>query len=71
MAARRRKIDRAELVDAPWIMQRPQTWNYRNLSEAFHARGLALPRASLVTLSMSVITHFLAGGEFITSMPRW
>jgi DNA-binding transcriptional LysR family regulator len=69
-ASRRRKIDLAELVDAPWIMQGPQTWNYRTLSETFHARGLAMPRASLVTLSMSVITHFLADGEFITSMPR-
>jgi DNA-binding transcriptional LysR family regulator len=29
-----------------------------------------MPRASLVTLSMSVITQFLQGGQFITSMPR-
>ena len=51
-------------------MQGPQTWNYRTLSEACHARGLAMPRASLVTLSMSVIIHFLTGGQFITAMPR-
>jgi DNA-binding transcriptional LysR family regulator len=69
-AAPRRKIDLAELVDEPWIMQAPHTWNYRNLAEACHARGLAMPRASLVTLSMSVITHFLADGRFITAMPR-
>ena len=69
-AARRRKIDLAELIDEPWIMQAPHSWNYRILSEACGARGLAMPRASLVTLSMSVITHFLAGGRFITSMPR-
>src|SRR5215468_7994678 len=69
-AARRRKIDLAELVGESWIMQAPHTWNYRNLAEACQARGLAMPKASLVTLSMSVITHFLADGEFITSMPR-
>ena len=69
-ATRRRKIDLAELVNEPWIMQAPHSWNHRVLSEAFRARGLAMPRASLVTLSMSVITHFLAGGRFITSMPR-
>jgi DNA-binding transcriptional LysR family regulator len=69
-AARRRKIDLAELVDAPWIMQGPQTWNYRTLAEACQARGVPMPRASLVTLSMSVITHFLADGRFITAMPR-
>jgi DNA-binding transcriptional LysR family regulator len=70
MAARRRKIDLAELVDESWIMQGPHSWNYRNLAEACHARGLPMPKASLVTLSMSVITHFLAAGQFITSMPR-
>src|SRR4051812_4197687 len=51
-------------------MQGPQTWNYRTLAEACKARGLALPRASLVTLSLPVITHFLSGGQFITAMPR-
>jgi len=70
-ANRRRKIDLAELVNEPWIMQAPHSWNHRVLSEAFRARGLAMPRASLVTLSMSVITHFLTGGRFITSMPRF
>jgi DNA-binding transcriptional LysR family regulator len=68
--ARRRKIAIEELVDEPWIMQAPHSWNYRVLSEACRARGLAMPRASLVTLSMSVITHFLEGGRYITAMPR-
>ena len=69
-ATRRRKIDLAELVNEPWIMQAPHSWNHSVLSEEFRGRGLAMPRASLVTLSMSVITHFLAGGRFIASMPR-
>jgi len=69
-AARRRKIDLAELIDEPWIMQAPHTWNYRSLADACHARGLTMPKASMVTLSLSVITHFLADGQFITSMPR-
>jgi DNA-binding transcriptional LysR family regulator len=69
-ATRRRKIDFAELVSGLWIMQGPQSWNYRNLAEVCRSRGLAMPKASVVTLSISVITHFLADGEFITSMPR-
>ena len=69
-ASRRRKIDLAELVNEPWIMQAPHSWNYRNLAEACNARGLAMPRASLITLSTSIITHFLADGEYISSMPR-
>jgi DNA-binding transcriptional LysR family regulator len=68
--ARRRKIDLEELVGEPWIMQAPHSWNYRVLSEACRTRGVAIPRASLVTLSMSVITHFLEGGQYITAMPR-
>jgi DNA-binding transcriptional LysR family regulator len=69
-AARRGKISLAELVDAQWIMPGPQTWNHRNLAEACRARGLAMPRGSLMTLSISVITHFLVNGDFITTMPR-
>jgi DNA-binding transcriptional LysR family regulator len=68
--AARRKIDLAELIDEPWIMQGPQSWNYRYLAEACQARALALPKGSVTTLSMSVIRHFLADGQFITSMPR-
>jgi len=67
---RRRRIDLAELVDEPWIMQAPHTWNYQRLAEACHARGLAMPRASLVTPSMPVMTHFVAKGLFITACPR-
>jgi len=51
-------------------MQEPSTWNYRNLADVCRARGLAMPSASVVTLSISVITHFLADGPFITSVPR-
>jgi DNA-binding transcriptional LysR family regulator len=69
-ASRRRKIDLAELVHEPWIMQGPGTWNHRTLMEACRSRGIAMPKASLVTLSVSVITHFLADGSFITAMPR-
>lgn len=69
-ARRHRKIDLAELLNEPWIMQGPHTWNYRSLAEVCHSRKLPMPKASVVTLSISVITHFLANGPFITSMPR-
>jgi DNA-binding transcriptional LysR family regulator len=69
-AARRRKIDLAELVDEPWISQGPQTWNHRVLAEAYRARSLPMPKGCVVTLSIAVIAHFLAGGRFISAMPR-
>jgi DNA-binding transcriptional LysR family regulator len=69
--ARRRKINLAELVHEPWIMQAPNTWNYTQLSDAFKARGLAMPRASLVTHSLLLIVHFLTSGPYVTSYPRF
>jgi DNA-binding transcriptional LysR family regulator len=67
---RRRRIDLAELIEEPWIMQGPQTWNHRVLAEAFQARGLPLPRGNIETLSISVISHFLADGRYVAAMPR-
>jgi DNA-binding transcriptional LysR family regulator len=68
--ARRRRIDLAELVDEPWITQGPQTWNYRILAEACRARNLPLPKGRVVTLSIAVISHFVADGRFVSAMPR-
>jgi DNA-binding transcriptional LysR family regulator len=67
---RRRKIDLAELVQEPWIMQGPETWNYRRLREAFQARGLELPKSNLVTLSTPLRVHFLANGPYISAIAR-
>jgi DNA-binding transcriptional LysR family regulator len=68
--ASRRKIDLAELVDEPWIMQGTHTWNHQRLTEAFQARGLDMPKTSLITTSMPIITHFLAKGQCIAAIPR-
>jgi DNA-binding transcriptional LysR family regulator len=68
--ARQRRIDLAELVGEPWILQPPYTWNFARLSEVFQGRGLALPKASLVTLSMPLIVHFLGNGPFLTAYAR-
>src|SRR6476660_3205012 len=68
--ARRRKLDLTELLQAQWILQAPHTWNYRRFKEAFDARGLELPKASLVTISMPLIIDLLANGPFITAYPR-
>ena len=68
--ARRRKIDLAELADAPWILTAPGTWNYEVVAEAFRQRGLGVPRLSMKTLSVYLRTNLLATGEFITAFPR-
>jgi DNA-binding transcriptional LysR family regulator len=65
--ARRRKIDIAELIDEPWILPAPGTWNYDRVAEAFVARGLGLPRLSLVSTSVHLRSKLPADGPFITT----
>src|SRR5262245_30282742 len=67
--ARRRRINLAELADTPWILAPPNTWNYSCLAEAFRMQGLAMPPASLVTLSTQIIAQLLASGEYVTAFP--
>jgi DNA-binding transcriptional LysR family regulator len=68
--ARRRKIDLAELVDEPWILAGPNSWNQPIISEAFRARGLSMPRISLRTFSVHLRTNMLGSGHFITTFPN-
>jgi DNA-binding transcriptional LysR family regulator len=65
--ARRRKIDLAELVDEPWILTPADSWVYARLAEAFEQRGLKMPKASLVTFSVPLRNHLLAGSDRITA----
>ncbi|HEY1544189.1 MAG TPA: LysR family transcriptional regulator [Xanthobacteraceae bacterium] len=68
--ARRRRVDLAELIDEPWILAQPGTWNYAGVAEAFKARGLGVPKASLVSVSVALRTRLLANGPFITALPN-
>jgi DNA-binding transcriptional LysR family regulator len=67
--ARRRKIDLAELVDEPWILSGPDTWNYREIEEVFRGRGLAMPKTSLDTYYTSLRCTLLASGPYIATFP--
>jgi DNA-binding transcriptional LysR family regulator len=68
--ARRRKVDLAELVEEPWILAPPNTWNYSRVAEAFQMRGIDMPIAGMVTMSVPLIINFLAKGSFIAAFPR-
>jgi DNA-binding transcriptional LysR family regulator len=67
--ARRRKISPSELADAPWILTAPDTWIYRSVAEAFHEKGLAMPRIGLVASSGLLRANLLAMGPFVTALP--
>ena len=68
--ARRRKVDLAELLDEPWIMPPSDTAGYVIVAEAFKARGLVMPTATLVTYSMDLRVKSSARGRFITVVPK-
>ena len=68
--ARRRRIDLAELIDEPWIFAKTGTWNYNGIVEAFKARSLDVPKASLVSVSVGLRTQLLANGPFIAALPN-
>jgi DNA-binding transcriptional LysR family regulator len=68
--ARRRTIELSELVNEPWIITAPDTWNYALLVEAFQSQGLKMPKASLIVLSGGLRTQLLANGRYITSFAQ-
>jgi DNA-binding transcriptional LysR family regulator len=68
--AHRRRINLAELIDEPWIISPPDTWAYLRLAEAFQALDLKMPKAMLVTLSVHLRNHLLAGGRLISAFPK-
>jgi DNA-binding transcriptional LysR family regulator len=67
--AARHKIDLAELANEPWILASPESQVYLNLEAAFRARGLPMPRASLMTYSVHLRTNLVASGDFIAALP--
>jgi DNA-binding transcriptional LysR family regulator len=68
--ARRRNIDPAELVEEPWILTAPDTLVYRSTAEAFHARGLPMPKISIVALSGHLRMSLVGRGPFVTAVPN-
>jgi len=68
--ARRRKVDLADLADQPWVLPpKERSWTYGFVAEAFRARGLEMPRVSLMTFSLPLVMHALTSGRFITVLP--
>ena len=68
--ARRRKIDLAELTAERWILGGPDTANYKDVTQAFRARGLGMPNIALESHSVSLRAYLLGASDFITAMPK-
>jgi DNA-binding transcriptional LysR family regulator len=67
--ARRRNIALADLVDEPWILPPPESAMGLHVARAFRAEGLDLPRSRVVSFSVPLCHHLLAGGHFLTIHP--
>jgi DNA-binding transcriptional LysR family regulator len=69
--ARRRRIDLADLVEEPWILAPPGSFNYLLVTEVFRSRNLDPPKSSLVTLSVPLRTSLLTNGPYVTAFANW
>jgi len=67
--AQRSSLDIAELIDEPWLLTAPGTWNYKVIMDAFSAKDLPMPRVVARTFSVPLRTTLLADGPFITALP--
>jgi molybdate transport repressor ModE-like protein len=68
--ARRRKLDLADLVDAPWILPPPDGLTHRFVAEAYRKRGFDPPAVTLVSSTIDLRVSLLASGRFISVLPR-
>jgi len=68
--ARRGKIALADLLDATWVGTSQQALTTALMERAFRAANLPPPKMRVITLSIQLRAYLLAGGDFLTTMPK-
>jgi len=68
--ARRRKIDLADLADAPWITVPSGDIGGAALANAFSRRGLASPAIAVTTYSVHLRYSLAASANFVAALPE-
>jgi DNA-binding transcriptional LysR family regulator len=68
--ARRRKLNLSELVEAKFIVPPTDAWGGALVVEAFKRQKLPPPDIAISTLSISLRTEMLGGGDFITLLTK-
>lgn len=69
--ARRRKIQLSELVNERWSLLPLDTLPGALQADAFMTSGLAMPRVTVSTLSLTVHNQLLASGRFLSVQPSF
>jgi DNA-binding transcriptional LysR family regulator len=67
--ARRRKIDLADLVDERWILLPQNNLPGSLVADAFRARGLKPPEATVSAFSIQMRDRLLATGRYLSVVP--
>jgi DNA-binding transcriptional LysR family regulator len=68
--SRRRTVDLADLLDEPWILANPPSWNHSVIAEACRSRGLKMPNIVLSTFSTHIRASMVSAGKFVSTFPR-
>jgi DNA-binding transcriptional LysR family regulator len=66
----RRKVELDDLVDEPWALPPPDSQVGLFISEAFHSRGLDLPRATVIAYAYEVRVGMLETNRYLTILPE-
>ena len=66
---KRKKIQLAALMHEPWALPPPDSLTGSLVREAFHAVGLAVPDATVITPSTPARHALVASGPFLTILP--
>jgi DNA-binding transcriptional LysR family regulator len=68
--ARRRRVDLADLVEAPWILPPPDGLTHRFIADAYRKRNLNPPEVTLLSSTLDLRVSLLASGRHVSVLPR-
>jgi len=67
--SRRREVDLPELLNEPWILANPPSWNHLVISEACRLQRLPMPNIVLSTFSTHIRASMVGSGGFVATFP--
>ena len=66
---KRRRLDLSDLLNEPWILAAPPSWNHKVIAEICQSQGLAMPNVVLSTFSTHIRASMISSGKFIATFP--
>jgi DNA-binding transcriptional LysR family regulator len=68
--AKRRKIAIVDLLNEPWILPDPDTEVGTLVAQVFHASGVEVPRAAVVSSSIEMYWFLLGTADYLALLPK-